>query len=256
MRSSNHQARNCTSSLCRTCRKTHNTLLHFESSTVDSTKGDNRIATTLCNPASASSANPSSPVVTQCSQINNITKIFLSTVIIDVYDNKGQLHGCRALLDSGSQLNFVTEDFVNKLHIDTHPLHISISAVAEGTFESRKKANISFRSRVNAYTNNVECVILPKITQKLPQEFCPISEFKIPPNITLADPHFNIPNEIDLLIGAQLFWQLICVGQIRESKAHPTLQKTKFGWVISGMSHKFANRKVTAACHLSQQLTN
>lgn len=84
----------------------------------------------------------------------------------------------------------------------------------------------------------------------MPQEFFPILEFEIPSNTVLADPNFNIPGEIDLLIGAQIFWQLICVGEIRQCKAHPTLQKTKLGWVISGINHG-SDGKVTAACHLS-----
>jgi len=189
--------------------------------------------------------------VTQCSQINSSSKIFLSTAVIDVYDYKGKLHGCRALLDSGSQLNFITEDFVNKLQLNTCSMHVSISGVAEGTFESKGIIDVNFRSRVNAYANNIDCIVLPKITQKLPQRFCSSSEFKIPSNIVLADPNFNIPGDIDLLIGAQLFWQLVCVGQIRACKAHPTLQKTKLGWVISGTAHESSNKKMVASCHLA-----
>lgn len=70
---------------------------------------------------------------------------------------------------------------------------------------------------------------MPKITKKLPQEFIHPSQFKMPSNVKLADPNFNVPSDIDLLIGAEVFWQLICIGQIEECKDHPTLQKTKFG---------------------------
>jgi hypothetical protein len=104
---------------------------------------------------------------------------------------------------------------------------------------------------VNAYRNTLECIVLPKITQNLPQEFHPMSKFKIPSNIVLTDPNFNIPAEIDMLIAAQLFWQLICVGQIKACRSHPTLQKTKIGWVISGSSYTSAEEKMTAVCHLS-----
>ncbi|XP_011884008.1 PREDICTED: uncharacterized protein LOC105571144 [Vollenhovia emeryi] len=178
-----------------------------------------------CSVTGASLTNTASPIVTQCTQINDASKVLLSTAIVSVYDRKGELHGCRVLLDSGSQLNFITEDFANRLHLNSRELHMSISGVAKGTIETKGIVDVSFRSRTNAYVDNIECVILPKITQKLPQEFCSISEFTIPSNIVLANPNFNIPSEIDILIGAQLFWKLIYVGQIRACKAHPTLQK-------------------------------
>lgn len=37
-----------------------------------------------------------------------------------------------------------------------------------------------------------------------------------------------------MLIGANLFWRLLCVGQIKASIKHPTLQKTRFGWILAG----------------------
>lgn len=37
-----------------------------------------------------------------------------------------------------------------------------------------------------------------------------------------------------MLIGAELFWRLVCAGQIQSSRSQPTLQKTLLGWIISG----------------------
>ncbi|KAG5316089.1 RTXE polymerase, partial [Pseudoatta argentina] len=53
-------------------------------------------------------------------------------------------------------------------------------------------------------------------------------------HIKLADPNFNVPASIDMLIGAESFWRLICAGQIKQSKNQPTLQNTHFEWIISG----------------------
>lgn len=41
-------------------------------------------------------------------------------------------------------------------------------------------------------------------------------------------------SDIDVLIGAELFWQVLCIGQIKASLGHPTLQKTLFGWILAG----------------------
>jgi len=58
----------------------------------------------------------------------------------------------------------------------------------------------------------------------------------IPNNIKLADPNFNVSSSIDMLIGAELFWRIICAGQIRQSNNAPILQKTHFVWIISGVA--------------------
>jgi len=47
----------------------------------------------------------------------------------------------------------------------------------------------------------------------------------------LTDPRFHI-SDIDLLIGAELFWNLICVGQVKSLDKHPSLQKTLLGWIL------------------------
>ncbi|KAJ8959693.1 hypothetical protein NQ318_021884 [Aromia moschata] len=36
-----------------------------------------------------------------------------------------------------------------------------------------------------------------------------------------------------MLIGSDMFWGLLCVGQIPLGPNNPVLQKTKFGWIIS-----------------------
>jgi len=57
---------------------------------------------------------------------------------------------------------------------------------------------------------------------------------KIPQTITLGDPSFHIPGKIDVLLGNFIFWELLCVGQIKLGKNQPVAQKTKLGWIIAG----------------------
>ncbi|XP_011688630.1 PREDICTED: uncharacterized protein LOC105450475 [Wasmannia auropunctata] len=59
--------------------------------------------------------------------------------------------------------------------------------------------------------------------------------FKIPQNLPLADPEFYRSTDINILLGAEMFWNTLCFGQIKESSEHILLQKTLFGWVIGGM---------------------
>ncbi|XP_025264886.1 uncharacterized protein LOC112638071 [Camponotus floridanus] len=69
-------------------------------------------------------------------------------------------------------------------------------------------------------------------------------DFEIPRNIKLADPKFNVSADVDILIGAEIFWSILCIGQIKASANHPILQKTRFGWILAG--------RLTPSSHKSQ----
>ncbi|GJQ79512.1 hypothetical protein Trydic_g16362 [Trypoxylus dichotomus] len=54
-----------------------------------------------------------------------------------------------------------------------------------------------------------------------------------------------------MLIGAELFWHLLCVGQIKIPNLHLVVQKIRLGWVISRASERPATSNYTpeeAAC--------
>lgn len=80
------------------------------------------------------------------------------------------------------------------------------------------------------------CLVLSRITAQLPTLSACVN-LNIPQNIQLADKDFYLGTNIDLLIGADKFWDLLNDGLIR-LKNGPYLQNTKLGWIISGSLHK------------------
>mgnify|MGYP005980598039 FL=1 len=80
--------------------------------------------------------------------------------------------------------------------------------------------------------------------------------------MSLADPNFNKSTSIDLLIGAEHFWQIIGNEEINIFNKQVHLRETAFGWVVAG---KIANtctqgfvgctRKFGKDEALNQQLT-
>jgi hypothetical protein len=91
------------------------------------------------------------------------------------------------------------------------------------------------------FETQISCLVMGKVTENLPSSgFDPV-HLNIPENIQLADPLFNQKSEIDLLLGSDIFWNLLCIGQIKLGKNKPTLQKTKFGWIISGPIPNYSN---------------
>lgn len=85
---------NCKSGTCRKCKRKHHTLLHFESES----------AVQEHTNSSTANANPTASL-----QAIVTSQVLLSTATILILNNRGENVECKALLDNGSQSNFVTE---------------------------------------------------------------------------------------------------------------------------------------------------
>lgn len=107
-----------------------------------------------------------------------------------------------------------------------------------------KRANVVVSSLQNGYCADLEVIIIPKITSEIPAIHLNASDWPIPKNIGLADPQFNVPAKIEMLIGAELFCELLSIGQIKMDDKLPFLQNSVFGWIVMG---KVANVKINAA---------
>nr|XP_033334293.1 uncharacterized protein LOC117225086 [Megalopta genalis] len=73
------------------------------------------------------------------------------------------------------------------------------------------------------------------------------SAISVPTNIFLADSHFDSCRRVDMLVGAGLFWKVLCVGQ-HKAGSELLWQKTQFGWVLGG--------KLTCPASHAPNLTN
>lgn len=184
---------------------------------------DDKIQSSPKESVSSGTEKTEQPIVTQCLSAHRSLSTLLSTALIHVYDSKNEVHACRVLLDSGSQLNFITQELANKLHLKERSVEISISGITHGNIQAQKIVNVRIKSRFNSFNESVQCIILPKIIQQLPQRYISRLNLTIPKHIKMADPNFNVPDKIDMLIGVDLFWRLICAGQIKASRTQPTL---------------------------------
>lgn len=250
LRYSTHQAANCSAGSCKTCNKKHNTLLHLSGSTRTE---KNYVSKT--KPSAEPKASSSTSGIVSLTTNSITTHVFLSTALIDVQDTRGGFVQCRALLDNGSQSNFITQSMAQRLGLKQKPTNISIGGIGESENSINKYAQIKFKSNHTSYSTQLNCLIITKIAKKHPEISVPVAGIKIPRNITLADPEFNVRGEIDMLIGGEIFWDLICVGQIKPSKSDPIFQKTKLGWIVGGHTNQNF-QSLTKPCNLFTQELN
>ena len=89
------------------------------------------------------------------------------------------------------------------------------------------------KSRHTDWHDSLNCAVLSDITGTTPATKLNITNWKIPTDIKLADETFNIPGNIDLLLGVDLFYEILQSGR-RTRPGHPVLQQTVLGWTLYG----------------------
>jgi len=162
------------------------------------------------------------------------SEILLATAIVYVRDKCGQLIKYRALLDSASQGHFVTERLVQQLNLRKFKAQIPVQGINEVTKPVHYAALLEIKSRFSNWETKIDCTVLPKITGMIPATYVDSSNWGIPEELMLADENFNRPNSIDILLGADVFFEVLCHDKKTRPGNYPVLQDTKLGWIVSG----------------------
>ncbi|XP_072761512.1 uncharacterized protein [Anoplolepis gracilipes] len=177
--------------------------------------------------------------------------MLLSTAIIQIQDIKGNWHYCRALLDNGSQSNFITIELEEKLGLKRFPSCLVIHRVGDANTETHSSVKVNLQSRLNNFKAEICCLTIRKIIQDLPTVSINRADIRIPSGITLADPEFMESAKIDMLIGVEIFWNITCIGQIKSTGTQPCWQKTHFGWIATGKVLTTSEHTGSTVCNLS-----
>ncbi|KAG7305743.1 hypothetical protein JYU34_009868 [Plutella xylostella] len=224
-----HVENACTLTHCKYCKYRHNTLLHKDVNKNTYTNKSASVPTTsglANNVALSSDISPST--------LNNHGSVLLSTALVKVADKHGSLHTARLLLDNGSTSNFVTESLCEKLDLKRYNASSTVSGINNHATSTTESCDLAIQSYTGDYRTNVRCHVLPHITKCLPSSYIDTTNIPIPTGILLADPSFNEPAAIDILVGAEFFWDVLGTKTIDLGKRQPKLHHSKLGWLLSG----------------------
>ena len=98
---------------------------------------------------------------------------------------------------------------------------------------------------------DVTAVVVPKVTCDLPMK--PVT-FEISwihlSDLPLADPGFGQPTRIDILLGADIFIEVLRQGRRNDPTGSPTAFETDLGWVLCG-STGFTSTSMQANVHIT-----
>ena len=251
--SSGHFWKQCTSiHKCKICQRPHHTLLHLDQGSISSTP----VAVTAptvppATPQNGTPLNLAPQNVSGNSQSISLPhdNIFSATTVgmkhnllmtcrVRVKSPNGSFVVARALLDSASSASFISERLAQSLNLHRTKRDVVISGVAGLAHRSQTHSFTTFDvSLVNLSTKvvGVTAAIVPHVTCELPTHSVPFkSEWDHLKGLQLADPDFGCPSRIDLLLGVDVFVDVLLTGRRFGQPGTPTAFETHLGWVLAG----------------------
>lgn len=230
-----HSEEGCSLTHCKYCDIKHNTLLHKDTH-VEPTPP-------IIESNVVFSTNTSAHITP------NQSNVLLSTALVRVRDARGILHSARLLLDNGSTSNFVTQSLCDKLGLVRRAASSTVSGINNQCSLSTESCDLVIESCLGSFSTSVSCFVIPEISKALPSSYIHTSNIQIPAGIRLADPSFNVPSAIQILVGAEVFWNVLGSNHIDLGKNLPKLHESRLGWLISGCVYQSCHQSQSAMCH-------
>lgn len=224
---------------CRSCGQRHHSLLHIQSS-----EGGPSLDTKTAIPSNpdnstlADAGNSTSNHAQFAGAARSLNTVLLGTAMVRVRDELGNHHAVRVLIDSGSQISAVTSAFVTRLGLQRRKCHTQIVGLAQQPVAHVKGATsctVLPHDNSDFEFNCDELIILPRITSLMPANPLPATVRQHYKQFKLADPNFDVPARVDMLIGGDIFLQLLRPrGDIVHIPGLPSALDTLLGWVLVG----------------------
>ncbi|XP_026829828.1 uncharacterized protein LOC113563035 [Ooceraea biroi] len=218
---------------CRSCQQKHHSMLH---TSAEPSSGSSTIATT---DTASISTTPAAEVTSLISSSDKRlrSRVLLATALNRVSISSGRFAVVRALIDQGSEMTFVSERLVQLLKAKRVRSPISVSAlggISAGTFRHAVQIRVT-PSHASNPTYDTTAVILPKtLTSYAPTDRCNFESYAHLKNLTLADVDPTSSEPIEVLLGADLYSDILRDGFRRGETGQPIAQNSVFGWIISG----------------------
>ncbi|XP_066585595.1 uncharacterized protein [Prorops nasuta] len=240
----NHTYRKCESKrTCSTCHQKHHSSLHTtfgnmsrEEKSVELKKSDAMVSEELqAKSSTGDSVEDSVKVLTACiSRKKRI--VLLATAQIIVVGASGIRIKARALLDQGSEASFISASLSDALHLSKARVNVPLFGIGASNngvvkhvtqFYIESCANTDFRL-------NTEAFVLRKLTSLLPSGAPTEIDIEELSGLKLADPWFFEPSSVDVILGADVYCQIVQSGLRKLRVPYLIAQDTSLGWVISG----------------------
>ena len=231
-----HATSVCKSSYrCRDCGQAHHTTIH-------------------------KSNTPSVQVSSTLSQSQQLPDALLMTAEVLLKGPGGHQLKARAFLDPGAGLSLISSRVAQILELPLESSRTSFTTVQGTKCQGSKYLTTVIISPLHN-KKDFQCrpAVVQTVTEKIPNKLlAPVHDFPHLLGLQLADPTFNIPGRVDILLGADLWLQLQGTSPpITASASEPGAQDTVFGWVLAGpVKAQGSGLQDIPAYHLQPAMTN
>lgn len=251
-----HRIDSCWStSVCRVCKKRHHTLLHRYNTNNNQAS---QSTTTTESVAGNSQERPATRVYhTHSSQ--QTTTLF-GTAQLQAMNEFGTSLVIRALIDPCSEDNFILASTVNTLNLKKYYEPSNIEVVGNSSSaDCSHRVNVIVRSLDGRFYTKISAGIVETLTSDLPSIAMPSEAFGFLSNLSIADPGFNRPGRIELLLGIG-FYTRIRLEEFKRYSQDLVAENTLLGYIIRGTvaSNQHKSKKVfmtqSTAIELNQNI--
>lgn len=232
---------------CKTCRGTHNKLLHFERTQPQTPTETQTQSSTGGNPSTTLTAAINK---TRCKQTITDAGIqpfldpsrdvytFLATALLKVRTFDGNYVILRVLFDGGSQPHLITDRAARLLRLKQQKMYAPLELHGVNSTVSLRNVIVArVKSLHDDFEDDVVLVIHPKLRQSHPTQPVDVSTWQLDTQcgkLSLADPKFHVPQDVDIILNANHAYRYLLPGQVSLGPGRPSLQNTVLGWVVVG----------------------
>lgn len=233
------------------CSKPHNSLIHFprEQNVASMAVGNVSVSA----PVQQSQIGREQLVATSFLNNNKSKTVLLSTARGFIRDKYSGHHEVRFLADSGSQSNLISSDCVQRLRLKQKKINVTISCVNDSSMRVDGYVTLTLCNKEKSFERELDFLVVRKITDLVPRKQIDVSG-DIPDNIQLSDCKFNLPGKIDLLLGTEIFFEIMRPNQIRGKNSQLIFQDTVFGYIVSGCLNEKDDNKTYCGLVKDQNL--
>ena len=184
--------------------------------------------TTIQSAGSAGQQAVTSVLTGNCGSGSPNASALLPMAMVPIHSKSGERVRLRALLDSGSQVSFITEAKAKALMLKVQKTPSTI--ITLGTSSSQKTCGVLPATIAGSIDVNFH--VIPKITGSLPNAIVDISQKRHVDQLKLADPNFSVRGKIDMLLGADIIEDLMLDNRIRDNGL--ILRESLLGLIVLG----------------------
>lgn len=214
---------------CRVCRRRHHSLLHKSEKSKETTE------TEPIQPSTSQQEANKETITTLHVGIEASGRALLATALVKAKGKDGPATMLRVLVDQGSQASFISERATQLLKLQRKSIKGTVMGVGSMQAPIKHVVQLNILSRRREFNMHIEAYVMSKqLTTRIPHHTITVHNWQHLNGLELADPDYNKPGPIDLLLGVKEYAQIVEQDLIKGPPGSPCAQKTTLGWILFG----------------------